>query len=354
MRGMSVLIRTDASVKIGSGHLMRCLTLADQLVGKGADVAFVCRDLPGGMFDLQQVRGYRGARFSLAEEGDGFQQADAEESMRAARGLFPHGLDWLIVDHYQLDFLWERALRLQARNIMVIDDIANRQHECDLLLDQNYDSTIRYRKLVPRNCRLLLGPNFALLRPEYAEYRKSIKPRNREVRRVLVFFGGSDDHNITGLSLEALSHRELCDLDVDIVIGANYRHREKLEIQVAQRPKTLIYGPRPHLADLMAQADLAIGAGGVTNWERMCLGLPSLVVTIADNQVPISKILDNEGAIRLVGSYEDITTENILYAIFDEIKMHQCSPRSEIALKKCDGMGARRVTDALIAADSKT
>lgn len=351
MRGMNVLIRTDASVKIGSGHLMRCLTLADQLAGKGADVAFVCRDLPGGMFDLLQARGYRGARFSLVEERDGFQQADAEETIRAARSLFPDGFDWLIVDHYQLDVLWERVLRLQAKKIMVIDDIANRQHECDLLLDQNYESTERYRKLVPGKCRLLLGPNFALLRPEYAAYRKLIKSRNREVRRVLVFFGGSDDRNITGLSLEALSQRELRDLDVDVVIGANYRHREKLESQVAERPKAIIYGPRPHLADLMAHADLAIGAGGVTNWERMCLGLPSLVVTIADNQVPISKILDNEGAIRLVGDSEDITTEKILCAIVDEIKMHQRLQRSEIALKKCDGMGARRVIDALLAAD---
>lgn len=353
MPGMRVLIRTDASVEIGSGHLMRCLTLADQLAGEGADVAFVCRDLPGGMFDLLQARGYRGARFSLAEDGNGYQQADAEATIRAARGLFPDRLDWLVVDQYQLDVAWEKLLRPHACKLMVIDDLANRQHECDLLLDQNYESTERYRNLVPENSCLLLGPKFALLRPEYAEYRKSMKSRNREMRRVLVFFGGSDDRNITGLSLEALSERELRNLDVDVVIGANYRHRERLESQVAQRPKTIIYGSRPHLADLMAQADLAIGAGGVTNWERMCLGLPSLVVTIADNQVPISKILNNEGAIRLVGDSEGITAENILSAIVDEIKMHQCLPRSEIALKKCDGMGARRVIDALLAADSK-
>lgn len=350
MPGMRALIRTDASVEIGSGHLMRCLTLADQLAGKGADVAFVCRDLPGGMFDLLQVRGYRSARFSLGADS---QQADAEATIRAAQNLFPDGLDWLVVDQYQLDALWECALRPHARKIMVIDDIANRRHECDLLLDQNYESTERYRKLVPENCCLLLGPKFALLRPEYAEYRKSMKSRNRGMQRALVFFGGSDDRNITGLSVEALSERDLRNLDVDVVIGANYRHRERLESQVAQRPKTLIYGPRPHLADLMAQADFAIGAGGVTNWERMCLGLPSLVVTTADNQVPISEILNNEGAIRLVGDSEGITTDNLLSAIVDEIEMHQYLRRSEIALRKCDGMGTQRVIDALLAANSK-
>ena len=94
MPGMRALIRTDASVEIGSGHLMRCLTLADQLAGKGADVAFVCRDLPGGMFDLLQVRGYRSARFSLGADS---QQADAEATIRAAQNLFPDGLDLSLI-----------------------------------------------------------------------------------------------------------------------------------------------------------------------------------------------------------------------------------------------------------------
>ncbi|MEI7429422.1 MAG: UDP-2,4-diacetamido-2,4,6-trideoxy-beta-L-altropyranose hydrolase, partial [Betaproteobacteria bacterium] len=278
---MSVLIRSDASMKIGSGHLMRCLTLADQLKDMGAAVAFVCRDLPGGMFDLIQERGYLGVRFNMAVGGDGNQQDDAVATINAARGLFAESIDWLVVDHYQLDVAWEKILRPHVRKVMVIDDLANRQHACDLLLDQNYESTERYRDLVPENCNLLLGPKFALLRPEYSEYRKFMKPRNREMQRVLVYFGGSDDQNITGLAIEALSERELRKLDVDVVIGANYQHRERLVSQVNQRPKTIIYGPRLHLADLMAQADLAIGAGGVTNWERMCLGLPSLVIMMS-------------------------------------------------------------------------
>lgn len=344
---MKIIIRTDASVEIGSGHLMRCLTLADQLHREGAEVAFVCRDLPGGMFDLLQARGYRSAKLPLVESVKDMQILDAEETIKAAGKLYPDGVDWLVVDHYKLDVIWERMLRPYARKLMVIDDLANRQHECDLLLDQNYEFTERYKYLVTKNCRLMLGPHFALLRPEYAAYRKAMMPRNEELRRVLVFFGGSDPYNMTGLSLKALSQSEFRHFVVDVVVGANYQYRDDLDNQVAKRSNAIIYGPRLHLADLMAQADIAIGAGGVTNWERMCLGLPSLVVTLADNQIPISKLLDAEGAIRLLGSSEKITVDNFRTALIDEIKTSRYIRRSEIARSKCDGLGVSRVIDAI-------
>lgn len=345
---MRVLVRTDASVEIGSGHLIRCMTLAEQLRNDGSEVAFVCRDLPGGMFDLLHARGYPCAKLPWAGTGAAAQDDDAKGTIEAAAQLFPEGFDWLVVDHYELDAVWERTLRPHARKLMAIDDIANRPHDCDLLLDQNYESTERYKGLASESCRLLLGPKFALLRPEYADYRKSMMPRIEELRRVLVFFGGTDQYNMTGLSLEALSQREFRHLDVDVVVGANYMFREKLDRQVAERPKTIIYGPRPHLADLMAQADLAIGAGGVTNWERMCLGLPSLVITLAENQVPISKILGNEGVLKLVGSADSSTVKDIRNALLDELQTHRYLRSTEMAMKKCDGLGVERVVDALL------
>ena len=134
---MKILIRTDASVEIGSGHLMRCLTLADQLSDEGAEVAFICRDLPGGMFDYLRSRDYRFAKLPVAEADKVSQQADATETIEAARQLFPGGVDWLVVDHYRLDAVWERLLRPYMKRLIVIDDLANRSHDCDLLLDQN-------------------------------------------------------------------------------------------------------------------------------------------------------------------------------------------------------------------------
>jgi UDP-2,4-diacetamido-2,4,6-trideoxy-beta-L-altropyranose hydrolase len=347
MSGMSVLIRTDASVEIGSGHLMRCLTLADQLAGMGADVAFVCRDLPGGMFDLLQARGYRGVKFSLAEEGDGFQPADAEETIRAARGLFPDGFDWLVVDQYQLDMAWESLLRPHARKLMVIDDLANRPHSCELLLDQNYEDPSRYQGLVPADCKLLLGPAYALLRPEYVANRGSDELRRRSLRTVFVFFGGSDPADLTGKTLQALMAPGLAHLKVDVVVGGSYIRHESLNMLSKERGNTTIHGPQLHLADLMRAADLGVGAGGVTNWERMTLGLPSLVITLAENQVPISEQLHRRGIIRLLGKSDDVYVEHIRDALLDEIRSQKYLDRIAPSMALCDGQGTCRVLHAM-------
>ncbi|MFZ3018223.1 MAG: UDP-2,4-diacetamido-2,4,6-trideoxy-beta-L-altropyranose hydrolase [Gallionella sp.] len=346
---MKFLFRTDASINIGSGHLMRCLTLADQLRCNGGEVAFICRDLSGSMFDVLQARGYQSSRLSWTDERMEPQLRDAEETIRAAQDLFSDKPDWLVVDHYQLEARWEAALRPYVCKIMAIDDLANRQHDCDILLDQNYESVDRYRERVTRQCRLLLGPSFALLRPEYAAYRMSMRPRDNVPQKVLIFFGGTDQPDMTGLSLEVLSQSEFRHLKVDIVVGSNYQHRSKLNMQAALRPNTVIYGSRPHLADLMARADLAIGAGGVTNWERMCLGLPSLVIAIAENQVPISELLHEEGAIRYLGRAETVTTKIIENALAEEIGMQLYEQRAKIAKSKCDGQGVSRVVNALLA-----
>jgi len=338
---MNVLIRADASLVIGSGHIMRCLTLADQLRTKGMTVAFVCRNIAGSMFDLLSARGYQ--TFSI--DGNWSQQFDAEETIKIVSQMFSGGLDWLVVDHYELDAQWERMLRPHVQKLFVIDDLANRFHDCDLLLDQNYENSDRYSPWIGDNCQTLLGPCYALIRPEYAALRMT--SRRELVNRVLVFFGGSDPDDLTGMALEALSDSMFVALDVDVVIGSNYFYHSKLEKQVLIRGKTTIHRPQPHLANLMAVADISIGAGGATNWERMCLGLPSIVITLADNQVPISKILHRKGALRLIGSAKEVTVKSIRDALIDEIFSNRYSERVTIALAQCDGLGLNRVVEAM-------
>lgn len=296
-------MRTDASVKIGSGHLVRCLTLADQLAGKGADVAFVCRDLPGGMFDLLQARGYRGAKFSLAEEGAGFQQADAEETIRAARSLFPDGLEWLVVDQYQLDVAWEKLLRPHVRNLMVIDDLANRRHDCDLLLDQNYYRNLdrRYKGLVPEQCVTLLGPAHVLLRPEFYEARQRQSDRDGKVKRILVFFGGSDPANQTQRVVEALKQLDRPDIAVDVVVGQANPFRQSIQSLCDELPNVRFHCQISNMAELIQNADLGIGAGGAAMWERCCLGLPTITVVFAANQVRTTEDVAEIGAIEYLG-----------------------------------------------------
>lgn len=343
---MRVIIRADASVAIGSGHVIRCLTLADQLRGQGAEVSFLCAELPGGLSDLVSARGYVCGQLSSSVAGSCI--IDAAETLMVASEVMPGIVDWLVVDHYGLDSRWEESVRGCCRRMMVIDDIANRPHSCELLLDQNYDDQWRYQDLVAKDCRQLLGPGYALLRPEYAENRRPDEYRRRSLRRIFVFFGGSDPADLTGMTLKALMAPDLIHLEVDVVVGGSYIHHESLDILSKERGHTIIYGPQLHLADLMMAADLAVGAGGVTNWERMTLGLPSLVIPMAENQVPISEQLHQRGIIRLIGQSYDISVEQIRDALLDEIRSRKYLDRIAPSMATCDGQGASRVLHAML------
>jgi UDP-2,4-diacetamido-2,4,6-trideoxy-beta-L-altropyranose hydrolase len=324
---------------------MRCLTLADVLAARAVRVRFVSRAQHGNLIELLRERGKTVDVLAAAEDAP--QQVDAEQTVAALRGECP---DWLIVDHYELDATWERTVRPHVTKLMVIDDVANRPHVCDLLLDQNYSerSAQRYESLLPAECLRVLGPRYALLRPEYRHFRAAQQPRSGEVRRVLIFFGGSDPQNLTGTALQALSGAQLDDLEVDVVIGANNPHRAALETQAAARARTAVYGARPHLADLMAAADLAVGAGGVTNWERMCLGLPSLVVSIADNQEPGCAALSAVNLIRYLGTSAQVRADDIAQAVrecrADRQALADLAARNQLLV---DGLGAARVGEHL-------
>ena len=217
---------------------------------------------------------------SLLEEDAGQTRAAIEAS-----GVKP---DWLVVDHYALDQRWESALRKSAGRIMAIDDLADRVHDCDLLLDQNLVAQMhtRYRDKVPAACGLLLGPEYALLQPIYAELHDRIPPREGPIRRIFISFGGADSDNLTGRSLSAFLSLNRPDIEVDVVITTSGPYAETIRRQVAGHGNIHLHSDLPTLALLMTKADLAIGAGGATVGSALRLGLPTLVMTLAKTSVP--------------------------------------------------------------------
>ena len=356
---MKVFFRVDASLFMGIGHFMRCLTLADALRERDAQVRFICREHKGHLIDkLSQkaipVTVLPAPVITDTPESESYaswlgvsQADDAKESIAALNNEEP---DWLVVDHYGLDVEWEKQLRPHVKKLMVIDDLANRIHDCDILLDQNYsiEGKSRYEGLVTPTCNLLIGPCYALLRSEYLTYRKTLRERDGQVKRVFVFVGGSDPDNMTGMALKALSNNDLKHLHVDLVIGTNNQHREKLNLQAQLRGNVKIYGPRPHLADLMAKADIAIGAGGATTWERMCLGLPTLVISIAENQKPAAEALADAGYIYYAGHFSDIK----LKKLSETIKLLEATADKlvEVSLQNkllVDGLGTSRMAEIM-------
>jgi UDP-2,4-diacetamido-2,4,6-trideoxy-beta-L-altropyranose hydrolase len=275
------------------------------------------------------------------------QDQDARETITVIKKNKP---DWLIVDHYGLGQIWEKQLRSYVSKIMVIDDLANRPHDCDLLLDQNYfiKGEARYENFVPPTCTKLFGPQYALLRPEFAEVRKQLKPRTGKVQSVFIFFGSTDPYNITGKTLDALSFQELSHLDVDVVIGLHNPNRIKIESQVKMRLRTKLHVQVDNMAELMAQADLVLGSGGTTTWERLCLGLPSLVITVADNQKEVSSNLHKSELVYLIGDVESANKDVISFSIGQVFSKKNLNVWSALCMRECDGLGVAKVVEQLI------
>ena len=349
---MKIALRVDASSQIGTGHFMRCLTLADALKAGGAQVRFVSRHMPEHLRGMLVAKGHEFIPIKSSPSGTSddlphaawlgtSQHADARDSLEA---LSDQTWDWLVVDHYALDARWESLLRKTVKKVMVIDDIADRQHDCDVLLDQNLyaDMDTRYTGNVPQYCRLLLGPRYALLREEFRQLRKHVTPRNGLVKRVLVFFGGVDADNLTGRTIEVLSKLNSEELCVDVVIGAQHPQREAIEAACAQWGFAC-YVQTSQMAELMAAADLAIGAGGSTSWERCCLGLPTLAFAMANNQRPLLEEASLRGLLYAPRSQFEIATAVDLHfrTLIDNPRLLQSI--SLRGLEAVDGLGVRRV-----------
>jgi len=326
-----VYIRCDSSYDIGSGHVMRCLTLACTLRGLGAHVNFICLDLPGSLCGYIETKGFSVYRLKwsdsfglretvgvLVNNSEDAQIKDSKKSLEIIKRN--GGADLVVVDQYSLCAEWEKRMRLEAPKIMVIDDLADRPHDCDLLLDQNYykNMSSRYEGLVPDHCTRLLGPGYSLLRTEFYEAREILKIRGGVVRRVLIFFGGSDPGNETVKALKAVGLANRPDIAVDVVVGANNPNKDQVKEICNSIENTSFYCQVENMAELMSSADLSIGAGGVSMIERCFLGLPSIVVIIAQNQYQTAVDIAETGAVLLAGRNFDLGIER-LFDIYQSI-----------------------------------
>lgn len=367
---MLVVFRADASVQIGTGHVMRCLTLADELTRQGQECRFVCRDHEGHLGDLLSSRGYDiillpahscEALDTKDSSLDAYVswlgvpwQEDARQTINALTSWKP---DWLVVDHYALDAEWERALADVVGRIMVIDDLANRSHECALLLDQNLGRAYSdYDSLLPADCSRLIGPRYALLRHEFKELReRSLKRRQHpELKRILISLGGVDRTNVTGKVLAALEESTLsASTELDIIMGASAPFLEEVRQQAAGLPFKATVGVNVmDMAERMCLADLSIGAAGGTSWERCCLGLPAVLVVLAKNQVAGANALEESGAARKIDDSEQLRTTlpRVLTTLSEPSRLEQMSGA---AASITNGNGVFRTLQAMSGVDGR-
>lgn len=360
---MRLLFRVDASLQIGTGHVIRCLTLAEHLKSQGAQVEFASRLLEGHLCDLIEGRGFvvhrlpaptvkvvpsAGAPVHAAWLG-----VASDEDVRQTRSVVEAaaGFDWLVVDHYGIDLEWQQGLRIPNLKLMIIDDLADRLHHCDLLLDQNLvaDLENRYLDLIPPGCPRLLGPAFALLQQDYARLRPRAAVRKGAVRRLLVSFGGVDQAGLTEMTVNALLTLNQVAVEADIVLSSASPQFTRIAKLVADKPGFRLHDRVPGLAPLILAADLAVGASGTTNWERLSLGLPAIVVTVAANQRPSAAELQRRGLIRWLGDAADVHEATLRAALDEALSENLDGVWSQRCLEVVDGRGADRVAAILLA-----
>jgi UDP-2,4-diacetamido-2,4,6-trideoxy-beta-L-altropyranose hydrolase len=361
---MNVVFRVDATLRIGSGHFFRCLTLAEGLKKKGASCHFIFRFGTDNLIKKIIHLGFHYSVLPAITVNNLTNRTDATESdysswlgvdwltdaCQTQIYLIEKRVDWLVVDHYGIDERWETFLRSSCNRIMVIDDLANRSHNCDLLLDQNFGRTAGdYETLVPQGCELLIGPKNALLRPEFAELRSySLKRRAApRLKQLLVSMGGVDLPDATGAVLEALSEFNFPD-DVRIVVamGSSAPALARVNSLAKRMPiKTRVFVDCGSMAQLMADSDLAIGAAGGSAWERCSLGLPTFLIVLAENQLSGALALSHAGAARLIESINDMkrAIPALLNASLETNLLSELSGRSSLIV---DGRGVERACDS--------
>jgi len=340
---------------------MRCLTLADALRERGAQSTFICRPHAGHLLDLIQQRGHTAK--ALAPADDAFTApADpthakwlgtdwASDAVQTQQALGDQVVDWLVVDHYALDRRWEQALRPQSRRILTIDDLADRPHDCDLLLDQNLGRQAKdYGGLLNQHTQTLIGPAYALLRPEFAQWREHSLQRRAQpqLKNLLITMGGVDKANATGQVLEALSRCELpVDLNITVVMGPTAPWLSQVQAQAVAMPRqTQVLSGVSNMAQLMAESDLCIGAAGGSAWERCALGLPTLVLILAANQHSGGMALQSHCAAWVAFDVQQLMAQ--MTALFNkETQTVALQKMSQAAAKLAAGNGASQVVELL-------
>lgn len=362
---MNIFFRVDSSEKIGSGHLFRCLSLADQLRKNGENVIFVSRIFPGNMCDLieklkfkvHQLPPGNGEIISQNKHSEWLGvswQQDVQETINVLRS-FDKPIDWMIIDHYAIERSWEERIRPYSKKIMVIDDLADRFHDCDLLLDQNLyaDLETRYKNLLPEHCQRMLGPQYALVRMEFFEARRKLRDRNGLIKNILVFLGGADPNNVTVKVLKAVKVVNRPDIVVNVVVGSANPNKEMIAGICSSIPNANYFCQVDNLAKLTEDADLAVGAGGSANWERCLLALPAIIVVTAQNQLETTLALEKSGAIMNLGWHAEMNVENLVDAINcvlnDREKLLQMSKNSASIMAGSEFVpGPKKIVKAII------
>lgn len=349
---INICFRVDSSSFIGIGHLKRCLALANELRNMDVNSLFLCSDLDGNVNSLVKDNGFELLEYKIpkivgcdenkavypSQISDTFEQPVIDFISKTA--------DAVILDHYFIPSSWENKIQKLRLPLVVIDDLADRPHHCDIVVDTNHlgDRTpFRYDDLVSHDCLKLLGPKFSILGTEYSQL-QNLKPRNGKVKRILVCMGGADHKNETLKVLSGVKKLNRSDLFFDVVIGPSNQFKQIIINTCQEMSNARLHIAPTSLLPLMNDADLMISGGGTTNWERLCLGLPGIIIGIAENQREINEVLHSDNLAFYLGQSENVSEKDIIKALVMATEnKNLLLEQSNNSMLVIDGKGAYRL-----------
>ena len=336
----NLFIRVDASPEIGIGHIMRCLTLAQELKNNFDKIIFLTQKNSSDFTETIMKNEFEVIFISANNDSDIIKNIVTTNSVNK---------NFLLIDHYNVDSNFESSLKNTFEKIFVIDDLANRKHDCDLLIDQNYyrDLNHRYEKLIQNDTITLLGPKYAIIRSEFRSINKKTIKKNSQIKKILISFGGSDPTNECKKSLDALCSIENNQFEIVAIVGIYNNKFEQLKKLYEKYSNIKIYRHVNDLSLLMLNSDLFIGAGGTTTWERFYMGLPSIVTIISDDQKESIEFLSDMGHVINLGLAKNVTSKTYVQTLqkpnFDLI--YNMSINNQ---KLVDGNGSNRIKSQII------
>lgn len=352
---MNIVIRADSSIEMGNGHIMRCLTLAERLICEGANVIFVCRDFEKNSISQIENKGIKVIKIpSERETFDHIKwtkdnwRLDVEETISVINEM-EKSTNILIVDHYGIDSNWEIQMSQYVNKVVVIDDLANRKHYCDLIIDPTFgESSEKYNNLIPKYAKGLYGVKYAILREDFRKFqKKDIVFRGRKIK-VHMFFGGIDSLNHT-TKYSSIILKKFKNVELHVVVGKAFGFTTDLIQLKTLYPENFDWVQDiDNMAEHMSKCDLAIGSPGNATWERACIGLPSAYLATNLNQIPILKRLEKKNLCVFMGEASKLDSATFVgklsMFLSSETLLKQlfyCST------KHVDGLGTDRVIKEL-------
>ena len=343
---MMIIFRVDSSNNIGGGHLTRCINIANHLKKRKVNSIFLCQDLPG--LDIKLLR-IHNLKYKLLPENKDFKK-DAKETIKflIEESLNP---DCLVIDHYEIDINWEEIVKQYTKKLLIIDDLANKKHFCDILINQVFGvKSSSYKDLVNDSCKLFLGSEYIMLRPEFHKVRKKLinKVETFEVKDIHLFFSSNDRNGLT-IKYSNLLLYNFPEINLHISVGNNFIQMNELRLLGLNNKRINWEQNNLNIEKQMAKCQIAIGTPGMITWERACLGIPSIQLGIKDFQDSILNDLDALGICKWIGPEKEIKEGEFIQICrnFIEDKKYLSEMRRK-CLKALDGKGMERVVKILM------